>query len=162
MQDFLHPPLGSAPVEIYEDGGGLVTEYQRKAMQYSLEGRRVEIRGSCRSACVLALSVPNVCVTDGAVVKAHYAFEADTKKPRLDITDQMLSALPVKVKSVLEKNIQPQYTPGATLTYSELRDLGISSCSRETPRIRKVEKPTESAIDQILRYFGGRRPVANR
>jgi hypothetical protein len=74
MQDFLHTPLGSAPVAIIEDGGGYVTEYQRKAQQYTFEGRRVEIRGSCRSACVLALSVPDVCVAPGAVVRAHHAY----------------------------------------------------------------------------------------
>ena len=59
MGDFTAPPPNNAPVAIYEDGGGLVKKYQEMAFQYKLEGRKVKILGSCRSACVLALSVPN-------------------------------------------------------------------------------------------------------
>lgn len=154
MQDFLHTPMGSAPVAIYEDGGGLVTEYQRKALQYTLEGRRVEIHGSCRSACVLALSVPDVCVVPGAVVKAHHAYETYTKRVRADVTQEMLGALPQNIQSVLRSNMRTYYTPESTLTYEELKGLGISDCKSSKPRIAKAKKPQETALSQILRYFG--------
>lgn len=162
MQDFIHPPAGSAPVAIYEDGGGLVTEYQRRAIQYAFENRRVEIRGSCRSACVLALSVPNVCVAPYAIVKAHYAYEEKSLKIRPDITGEMLNSLPKNIKTVLEKNMQRTYTPGSTLTYDELRQLGVPDCSSNKIAAKKPEAPKENALDQILKYFRGKRPVANR
>ena len=153
MQDFIHPPAGLEPVAIYEDGGGLVTEYQNRAIQYRLENRRVEIHGSCRSACILALSVPNVCVYPTAVVKAHHAYEKYTQKTREDITQQMMSALPTKIRNSLEHSVQTQYTPASTLTYAELRDLGVSACSQKV-KIRTVRRDTGNALDQIFRFFG--------
>jgi hypothetical protein len=96
MGDFTTPPPNNAPVAIYEDGGGLVTKYQQMAMQYRLEGRKVKILGSCRSACVMALSVPNVCVGPNAVVKAHQAYEADTGVRRPDVTAVMMNSLGIK------------------------------------------------------------------
>lgn len=165
MQDFIHTPAGYAPVEIYEDGGGLVTEYQRKAIQYSLENRQVQIKGACRSACLLALSVPDVCVTPSAVVKAHHAYEEKTHKVRYDVTQQMLNSLPPKIKHALENSIEVNYTPDATLTYQELRELGVPSCSQAKPRthiVRKPEPQKENALLQILKLFPGKLPYANR
>ena len=154
MQDFIHPPPGSAPVAIYEDGGGLVTEYQNRAFQYGLEKRRVEIHGSCRSACVLALSVPDVCVSPNAVVKAHQAYEKYSQKTREDVTHQMLDALPTKIRTVLERNIQTHYTPESTLTYTELRELGIPACQQQKAKVKVVKKQQETALAQILKFFG--------
>lgn len=154
MQDFLHTPMGSAPVAIYEDGGGIVTAYQRKAQQYTLEGRQVEIHGSCRSACILALSVPDVCVAPGAVVKAHFAYEYYTKTIREDVTQEMLRALPYNIQNVLRANIQVKYNEGSTLTYEELKGLGIADCQHHKPRVAKVKKPQETALSQIFKFFG--------
>lgn len=162
MQDFIHTPVGSAPVEIYEDGGGLVTEYQRKALQYAFEHRRVEIRGSCRSACILALSVPDVCAAPSAVVKAHFAYEEKSRKIRRDVTDEMLGALPQNIREAIETNIQTNYTPGATLTYAELRRLGIPPCTQLKVTVKQKDPPKENALAQIFKYFKGQRPVANR
>lgn len=154
MQDFLHTPPGSAPVAIIEDGGGYVTEYQRKAQQYTFEGRRVEIRGSCRSACVLALSVPDVCVTPGAIVKAHHAYEIHSKQVRADITHQMMSELPVKIRAALEPQIQTRYTQSSTLTYNELRALGVPDCAQVKTKPVKAQTQQETALRQIMKYFG--------
>ena len=154
MQDFLHTPAGLAPVEIVEDGGGLVTSYQRKAYQYTLEGRRVEIKGSCRSACLLALSVPDVCVAPGAVVKAHHAYEQFTKVVRTDITREMLQSLPENIKNQLAPRMQTHYTSSTTLTYDELRNLGIADCNQPKAKTAKIKKPKETALSQILKFFG--------
>ena len=92
MSPFLYPPPDiKQPVVIYNDGGGLVTKYFEQAYRYKMEGRRVEIRGSCRSACILALSVPNVCVSPAAEVKAHNAYEKYTGVRRPDVTEEMLA-----------------------------------------------------------------------
>jgi hypothetical protein len=156
MQDFINPPPGNAPVAIHEDGGGLVVKYQQMAAQYALEKRRVEIRGSCRSACVLSLSVPTVCVAPGAVVKAHQAYEQYSKKVRPDITNEMMHSLPVKIKAVLQSNIQTYYTPESTLTYAELRELGIPACTEQRAQVKRVQQPRVSnpnPIQQILSFF---------
>ena len=162
MQDFINPPPGSAPVAIYEDGGGLVTEYQRRALQYSLEKRKVEIHGSCRSACILALSVPDVCVTPSAVVKAHQAYEKYSQATRSDVTQQMLDALPPQIKGALEHNIQVNYTPSSTLTYAELRQLGVPACQRQKAKVKVINKSQETALGQLLKFFGRSSNFVNR
>ena len=156
MQDFLNAPPGSVPVAIYEDGGGLVTKYQQMAAQYTLENRRVEIHGSCRSACVIALSVPTVCVAPGAVVKAHQAYEEYSKKVRPDITNEMLRSLPTKVRAVLQNNIQTNYTAATTLDYGELRDLGIPACPTKKAHVQKATQRQPNALEQIFNLIGKR------
>ncbi len=142
MSPFLHPPVDiRQPVVIISDGGGLVDDYMKAAWQYRLEKRRVEIRGSCRSACILALSVPNVCVAPGALVKAHHAYEVDTHTPRTDITDKMLAQLPVKIRTKLDGNITVNYNPNATLTYTQLVALGVPSC--DGPTVVAASQPAQ-------------------
>jgi hypothetical protein len=148
MSDFIHPPEGNAPVAIYEDGGGLVSKYQAAAFEYNLTGRKVKILGSCRSACIYALSVKNVCVGPNAVVKAHMAYEKYTNILREDITDQMISALPQPIYERLNGNITKNYNPKTTLTYNDLISLGIPKCrnqvyAKDTPyHVLKVKPIT--------------------
>lgn len=161
MGDFTAPPPNNAPVAIYEDGGGLVKKYQEMAFQYRLEGRKVKILGSCRSACVLALSVPNVCVGKNAVVKAHQAYEADTGVSRPDITYQMMSSLPDRVRQRLEPNVTKAYNPRTILDYDDLVSLGIKPC--DSYRIVKTKpvshpltvNPIASLIASIRSKFNG-------
>ena len=161
MGDFTAPPPNNAPVAIYEDGGGLVKKYQEMAFQYKLEGRKVKILGSCRSACVLALSVPNVCVGRNAVIKAHQAYEADTGVSRPDITYQMMSSLPDKVRQRLEPNVTKNYNSKTVLDYNDLVSLGIKPC--DSYRIVKVKpvshpltvNPIASLIASIRSKFNG-------
>lgn len=137
--DFTTPPPNMQPVAIYEDGGGLVDKYRIMAAQYRLEGRQVKILGSCRSACVLALSVPNVCVGPGAVVKAHHAYEEKSGKVRPDITASMMQDLPYNIRSKIEPNIGREYNSGSTLTYRELIGLGIPDCSKTKVATNQVD-----------------------
>lgn len=134
MGDFIQPPPNMQPVAIYEDGGGLVSKYQAMAQQYRLEGRKVKIMGSCRSACVLALSVPTTCVSPGAVVKAHYAYEQDTGIIRKDITTSMMNDLPEKIRNRLEPNLSKSYNYKTTLSYRDLVSLGVPSCDGSKPK----------------------------
>jgi len=169
MSPFLYPPPNiQQPVVIYNDGGGLVTKYMDQAYRYKMEGRRVEIRGSCRSACLLALSVPNVCVSPAAEVKAHNAYEVDTGIRRPDVTREMLAELPKQIKQRLEGKIQNQYNAAATLDYYELRSLKVPDCDT-TPKVKvtasdvpeKREKPRKITIklmnplEAIFRLFPG-------
>jgi len=161
MGDFLHNPPNYAPVAIYEDGGGIVETYLDQAAKFNAEGRRVEIRGSCRSACVIALSVKNVCVAPGGTVKAHLPYEKWTGKIRMDYVQKMLDPVPYKIKTYLEGRLQKDYTADTTLNYAELRSFGIPDCGIK-PRVvaesppSKIGKPTIkilNPIEAILRVF---------
>jgi hypothetical protein len=159
MGDFTAPPPNNAPVAIYEDGGGLVNKYREMALRY-----RLEIVGSCRSACVLALSVPTVCVMPGAVVKAHQAYEQDTGRARPDITYQMMSSLPDQIRARLEPNITREYNSKTTLRYRDLVSLGVKSCNTvasDNVRMVKVKQKTVTSnpiadlFSTIRRKFNG-------
>ena len=128
MSEFLDPPALVRPIVINNDGGGLVDKYETAVRRYTLEGREVRIKGSCRSACILSLSVPNVCVYPGAVVKAHNAYEMDTGVRRPDVTARILSSLPYRVRLKLEGQVRDQYWKGSILTGSDLIKLGIRNC----------------------------------
>ena len=153
MGDFIHPPSGYAPVAIYEDGGGLVDQYRNAAWEYNLTGRQVKILGSCRSACIYALSVKNVCVGPNAVVKAHMAYERDTKVLRQDITARMMDALPARIYERLNGNITKEYNSKTILTYQDLISLGVRKCfsqvyAKDTKYTTLTTKPlTGETID---------------
>lgn len=158
---FLYPPPDiKQPVVIREDGGGLVNKYIEQAHAYRFQGRRVEIRGSCRSACLLALSVPNVCVGQEAVVKAHHAYEADTGVSRPDITNKMLWELPENIRARLDGKISDTYTAQSILRYSDLRKLNIPDCdgdsqikASDNKKPRKITYKIATPIDGLLGLF---------
>lgn len=163
MGDFLDTPPGNAPVAIYRDGGGIIETFLDKAAQYNREGRRVEIRGSCRSACVIALSVKNVCVAPGAVVKAHLPYEKYSGVVRYDYVQKMLDPVPYRIKTYLEGKLQKNYTPEATLNYLQLRNFGIADCGDKSPVVAAspaskplIGKPVIkilNPIEAITRWF---------
>ncbi len=128
MAAFLDMPPNHAPVVITEDGGGLVQKYIDAAIKYAFEKRVVVIDGSCRSACMMALSVPGVCVTKNAEVKVHHAYDARTNRPRKDVTEYMVGFLPDKIQATLQGQIKADYWPGATLTGEKLIELGVKEC----------------------------------
>lgn len=73
---YLYPPPQPAPVIVTKDVGGLVSDYRDRTAQYRAEYREVRLR-ECRSACTLALSLPNVCVFPSSLLKFHQAYNAD-------------------------------------------------------------------------------------
>ena len=132
MPAFLDVPPNHAPVVITEDGGGLVQKYLDQAIRYAREKREVQIAGSCRSACVLALAIDNVCVWPSAEVKVHHAYEPDTMKIRYDVTKMMTDVLPKRIQDRLRGNIRIDYWEGATMTGDELVSLGVRRCDLTT------------------------------
>jgi hypothetical protein len=161
---FLYPPPNNAPIVITDDGGGIVEDFLSKAQQYNLEGRRVEIRGSCRSACVIALSVRNVCVAPGATVKAHLPYNKYGGQVRMDYIPKMIGTIPENIRNYLEPRLQVNYTPATTLDYEKLRSFGIADCGNKKPVVAeskqtepiKIGKPTIkilNPIEAILRVF---------
>jgi hypothetical protein len=150
MLGFLAPPPDiRQPVIILEDRGGIVDTYEKALIKYNLENRRVEIRGSCHSACTLALGVKNVCVGKGAIVRWHHAYNSYTGEPRADVTKQMLSQIPFKISQSVGPHISINYTEKATLNYAQLLQLGIPDCDGATQTIQAsiTTTPTHSTTN---------------
>ena len=76
---YLSPPPSPQPVVVYKDVGGLVSDYQARTEDYRRENREVRLH-ECRSACTLALSLPNVCVYPDARLKFHQAYNELTRE----------------------------------------------------------------------------------
>lgn len=147
--DFTTPPPNMEPVAIYSDGGGLVDKYRMMAYQYRMEGRQVKILGPCRSACVLALSVPDVCIGPNAVVKAHHAYEEESGRLRPDMTKVIMDELPQHIRAEIEPHVRREYTEGATLTYEKMRSLGIPDCSQVKYKSKMVAAPVPRKVKAI-------------
>ena len=160
MTGYLDAPRLPVPVVITEDRGGLVSKYKMATERYVLENRRVVIDGSCRSACVLALGARNVCVTPNAVVKFHAAYNSITGEERPDVTREMVNSLSLKIQSSVNGKIGREYSPGATLGYSRLVELGISPCSETivsrtiTPKKRNNVGPLFHKLTSVIGIFG--------
>jgi hypothetical protein len=118
-------------VSIYDDRGGLVTDYFKALEYYKSHGIKVRISGNCMSACVLALGVKNVCVTPQAVVKAHMARGAVTNKPHVYMTASMMASIPDRVAIYLIPRLKLDFTPETTLDYPKLLSLGIKPCDKQ-------------------------------
>jgi len=155
MSGFLDVPPQHAAIVITEDGGGLVEKYREAAYQYRLEGRQVKILGSCRSACILALSVPNVCVGPEAVVMAHHAHGLYSGKIKPDTTKAILGELPDNIRRVIGPNIKKKYTAKATLTFSQMRSLGIADCSQVKPENPLIAAPTPKKVETVREVSKG-------
>jgi hypothetical protein len=110
-----------------KDVGGLVTDYQRQTEIYRREGREVRLH-ECRSACTMALSLPNVCVYPTSVLRFHQAYNRDTKQVDHGVSDQLFSTYPEPIRRRLGY-LTRQYR---SLSGAELIDLGVRSCN-ETP-----------------------------
>jgi hypothetical protein len=67
----------SATVRITDDGGGQIGEYLTKYHALRKNGDRVEIDGTCASACTMLLGViprNRICITPHAVLAFHSAW----------------------------------------------------------------------------------------
>lgn len=121
------PPDPAAPVVVYKDVGGLVTDYQAQTEAYRRQNREVRLH-ECRSACTLALSLPNVCVYPSSVLKFHKAYHRDTKVIDEGVSSTLFNAYPPAVQARLG-TLTREYR---NISGSELISLGIRNCN-ESP-----------------------------
>ena len=159
---YLHPPPGDAPVIVIKDVGGDVREYSAMTTAYIRAGREVRLH-ECRSACTLALAVPNVCVYPDGVLRFHKAYNPITRATNEDVSNAMLSAYPLAVRQRLGL-LTRQYT---SLTGSELIRLGVRDCNapaqprilmaRAIPRGGPAENPLSNAFGGLLSASARRR-----
>lgn len=64
-------PQGQKPIVIGDDRGGNVMDAVRRRSQLQRWGGPVEVRGYCRSACTLYITLPNACLGPKAIVGFH-------------------------------------------------------------------------------------------
>jgi len=124
----LNPPPGKGPVVIRNDGGGFVVQYATAVERLAYSGRRVEVRGSCRSACTMVLELPNVCIDKNAEFKWHQAYDKYTGVRDYATTQWMLNRLPTKIRARIEGQVTRSYSEKTTLRYDDLRALGVADC----------------------------------
>ncbi|SFA56323.1 hypothetical protein SAMN04487972_1154 [Paracoccus halophilus] len=69
------PPAEAAPrgkpIVIRDNRGGNVLETVRYRNKLAASGRPVQIRGYCRSACTMLITLPNACLGRGATIGFH-------------------------------------------------------------------------------------------
>jgi hypothetical protein len=141
---YLSPPPAPAPVIVYKDVGGLVTDYEAATEQYRRENREVRLH-ECRSACTLALSLPNVCVYPDAQVKFHQAYNAVTREVDLGISTKLFASYPAAVQARLGY-LTREYR---ILSGRELIALGMRNCDGDNPVLiasRKQRQAPPTAI----------------
>lgn len=145
---YLTPPPAPAPVIVYKDVGGLVSEYRAQTEIYRREGREVRLH-ECRSACTLALSLPNVCVYPSSLVKFHLAYNAIDRQTDAGVSDELFSSYPAAVRGRLGY-LTRQYK---VLTGTELIALGIRNCNGDgtmIARARTAPPPVAAAATDPL------------
>jgi len=120
---YLTPPPSPQPVIVYKDVGGLVSAYEAQTEAYRRENREVRLH-ECRSACTLALSLPNVCVYPDAQVKFHQAYNELTRETDLGVSTRLFDSYPAAVRGRLGY-LTRQYK---ILSGVELIALGVRNC----------------------------------
>jgi hypothetical protein len=143
-----------------KDVGGLVSDYQAQTTFYRISNREVRLH-ECRSACTLALSLPNVCVYPDSLLKFHLAYNERTKQSDYGVSQELFLSYPPAVRArlgVLTRNYK-------SLAGSELIKLGVRDCNEPhvpapatpEPRImlaKAVPRPVEGEISFGTMNFG--------
>ena len=135
---YLDPPPAPAPVVVVKDVGGFVDAYRDQTERYRREDREVRLH-ECRSACTLALSLPNVCVYPYGTLKFHKAYNVNTKEADEGVSRELFNAYPPAVRARLG-DLTRQYR---VLRGAELIELGVRDCSEK--RTIMVAKNTPPA-----------------
>ncbi|MDP2355850.1 MAG: hypothetical protein Q8M31_07275 [Beijerinckiaceae bacterium] len=143
---YLHPPPSpNLPVVVQKDLGGLVSEYRAVTELYRQQNREVRLH-ECRSACTLALSLPNVCVYPTSVLRFHSAYHRDTKQVDQSISRELLSAYPAAVRERLGNHLTRNYR---SIGGAELIGLGVRDCTKppsETMIARARQAPAATVV----------------
>lgn len=133
-----------APVVVHKDVGGLVTDYQTQTAIYRATGREVRLH-ECRSACTLALGLPNVCVYPDSVVKFHQAYDPRSRQTDEFVSQQLFDSYPAAVRARLG---------GLTRAYrvlrgSELIALGVKNCNDPGTMVASASTPRRAPSSRL-------------
>ena len=68
---FMPTTVAAEPIVIMNNKGGNVMQAISRRDKLAASGRPVEVRGYCRSACTIYITLPNACLGPGATVGFH-------------------------------------------------------------------------------------------
>lgn len=119
------------PLVIRSDRGGYLGKRRAEIARLRASGQRVELRGTCLSACTLYLSLPNACIAP----KASFGFHGPSKngvplsQPQFDYWSEVMASnyaepLASWFMSVARYNLTGYYR----LTGAQLIAMGYASC----------------------------------
>lgn len=114
----------------------MVSDYEARTEDYRRENREVRLH-ECRSACTLALSLPNVCVYPDAKLKFHQAYNELTREADLGVSARLFDSYPAAVRGRLGY-LTRQYK---VLSGVELIALGVRDCSQGDRVMVAAKKP---------------------
>lgn len=144
---YLEPPPMPAPIVVVKDVGGLVRDYQDRTELYRSQNREVRLH-ECRSACTLALSLPNVCVYPTSQLKFHQAYNQNTREVDHGVTSELWTSYPQAVRERLGF-LTRSYK---VIQGSELIAMGFRNCNAPAPqpaimiaKARRQEAPAASS-----------------
>ena len=150
---YLYPPPEPTPVIVTKDVGGLVSDYRERTELYRAQNREVRLH-ECRSACTLALSLPNVCVYPDSQLKFHQAYNEITKETDLGISDELWRSYPQAVRARLG-TLTRQYQ---VIRGRDLIAMGIRDCSSPQQKIMiaraRPAPPPQSQEGTMLASLG--------
>ena len=120
-------PIGPLP----RDSGGWVHDYRNKVLRANLHNERIEIRGTCISACTMWLGAKNLCVAPDAMFWFHAA-----RDPIIGWTDPggsalMMSMYPLAVSRWAQKEgalLRLEFSVRHMLTGEDLIAMGVQKC----------------------------------
>jgi hypothetical protein len=135
---YLDPPPLPAAVIVTKDVGGYVDQYRTMTELYRAQDREVRLH-ECRSACTLALSLPNVCVYADSMVKFHAAYDPRNKAINWDETQKLFSTYPAPVRARLG-TLTREYK---ILSGAELISLGVRDCNEKRIMVAKAQPVPE-------------------
>ncbi len=133
------------PVVVVKDVGGFVADYQTQTAIYRVTGREVRLH-ECRSACTLALSLPNVCVYPNSTLKFHLAYDPRNRVVNPQVSGQMFASYPAPVQARLG-SLTREYK---VLRGDELIALGVRDCNAPKPNEPQIMVASE-ATEKPLR-----------
>ena len=116
-------PWGPPPY----DQGGLIRDYRARAKKLD----RVEIRGTCVSACTMYLAVRGVCVDKYALLWFHAAHDPDTRKISAAGNAALVAHWPAPVRDWAARVGalgSVSFTWRRTLSGVELIAMGVPAC----------------------------------
>lgn len=92
------------PIVIHNDKGGNVMQMLARRRQLETSGRPVEIRGYCRSACTMLITMANACLGPHATVGFH--------APRLPGSEVIPPLVPDIMASTYRAGIRAKWDGG--------------------------------------------------
>jgi hypothetical protein len=146
---YLDPPPLPAAVVVTKDVGGYVDQYRAATELYRAQDREVRLH-ECRSACTLALSLPNVCVYPDSLIKFHAAYDPRNKAVNWDETQKLFSTYPAPVRARLG-TLTREYK---ILSGAELISLGVRDCNEKRILVAKAAPAPESS-DTVAKIVQG-------